>query len=216
MKYFLNSLNKNAFIWFTTISSHFIHNWNQSERVFHEQFYMGQSKISLKEFASVGHKVPKSIDDYLYMFRLLKARYFTQVPEHELVKMVVGRLDYSIRKKLDTQYLRDMAQLIDRVRHVERLKVEKARTSKVRKKEKVDYVETNESDQNFDIAYDYVEENKVNVAELKLEPPYVCKQLKPSNGKNPVEHKKDKFVGKIYTFDITICDEIFDLFIYSA
>jgi hypothetical protein len=39
---------------------------------------------------------------------LLKARCFTQVPEHELVEMAAGGLGYSIRKKLDTQYLRDM------------------------------------------------------------------------------------------------------------
>jgi hypothetical protein len=37
------------------------------------------------------------------------------VPEHELVKMAAGGLDYSIRKKIDSQYLRDMAQLTDRV-----------------------------------------------------------------------------------------------------
>ncbi|GAU44958.1 hypothetical protein TSUD_28930 [Trifolium subterraneum] len=46
------------------------------------------------------------------------------------VEMAAGGLDYSIRKKLDTQYLRDMSQLADRVRQVERLKIEKARTSK--------------------------------------------------------------------------------------
>ena len=46
---------------------------------------------------------------------------FTQVHEHELVEMAAGGLDYSIRKKLDTQYLRDMTQLADRVRQVERL-----------------------------------------------------------------------------------------------
>ncbi|PNX56297.1 hypothetical protein L195_g049808 [Trifolium pratense] len=98
---------------------------------------MGQSKISLKELASVRRKASESIDDYLHRFRLLKARCFTQVPEHELVEMAVGGLDYSIRKKLDTQYLRDMAQLADRIRQVERLKVEKARTSKFQKKEKL-------------------------------------------------------------------------------
>ena len=48
--------------------------------------------------------------------------------EHELVKMAVGGLDYSIWKKLDTQYLKDMAHLDDRVRQVEKLKAEKART----------------------------------------------------------------------------------------
>lgn len=38
---------------------------------------------------------------------------FTQVPEHKLVELAVKGMDYSIRKKLDTQYLRDMAQLAD-------------------------------------------------------------------------------------------------------
>ncbi|WJX56991.1 hypothetical protein P8452_42594 [Trifolium repens] len=116
MKYFPNCLTKNAFTWFTTLPPHSIFNWNQLERVFHEQFYMGQSKISLKELASVRRKTPESVDDYLNRFRLLKARCFTQVPEHELVEMAAGGLDYSIRKKLDTQHLRDMAQLAVRVR----------------------------------------------------------------------------------------------------
>lgn len=63
---------------------------------------MGQSKIRLKELASVKRKVAESIDQYLNRFRLLKARCFTQVPEHELVEMAIMGLDYSIRKKLDT------------------------------------------------------------------------------------------------------------------
>ncbi|XP_040864998.1 uncharacterized protein [Glycine max] len=181
MKFFPSSLTKNAFTWFTTLPPHSIHNWNQLERIFHEQFYMGQSKISLKELASVRRKALESIDDYLNRFRLLKAR--------------------------------DMAQLADRVRQLERLKAEKARNSKFHKKEKVAYVETNDSDQEFDIIYEDIEDNEVDLAELKPGPPYVCKLLRPSNGKNPVEPKNDKFVSKTYTFDITKCDEIFDLLV---
>ena len=101
---------------------------------------MGQSKISLKELASVKRNSTESIDDYLNRLRLLKARCFTQVPEHELVEMDAGGLNYSIRKKLDTQHLRDMAQLVDRVRHVERLKAEKARTQKHYKRENIAYI----------------------------------------------------------------------------
>jgi len=137
LKYFPNSLTKNVFTWFTTLPPHSIQHWNQLERVFHEQFYMGQYKTSLKELATVRRKMPASIDDYLNRFRLLKARCFTQFHEHKLVEMVAGGLDYSIRKKLDTQHLWDMGQLADRVREVKRLKVEKARTHKYHKKEKV-------------------------------------------------------------------------------
>jgi len=109
---------------------------------------MGQSKISLKELASVRRRTHESIDDYLNRFRLLKARCFTIVHEHELVEMAVGGLDYSVRKKLDTQDLIDMAQLADKVRQVEMLKDEKARTNRFPKKEKIAYVDTGGSDPN--------------------------------------------------------------------
>ncbi|XP_050891299.1 uncharacterized protein LOC127096796 [Lathyrus oleraceus] len=102
MKYFPNSLTKNAFTWFTALPPNSIDTWPHLERLFHEQFYMGQTKISLKELASIKRKFTEPIDDYLNRFRLLKSRCFTVVPEHELVEMAAGGLEYSIRKKLDT------------------------------------------------------------------------------------------------------------------
>jgi len=132
---------------------------------------MGQSKISLKELRSVKTKPTESIDNYLNGFRLLKARCFTQVSEHELTEMAAGGLDYSIRKKLDTQHLRDMARLADRVRHIERLRVEKARTHKYNKREKVAYVELNESDQEVDIAFGDVKRREVDISKLRPGPP---------------------------------------------
>ncbi|XP_050890096.1 uncharacterized protein LOC127095452 [Lathyrus oleraceus] len=77
MKFFLSSLTKNAFTWFTTLPQNSIHTWNQLERMFHEQFYMGKTKISLKKLASVRRKFTEPIDDYLDRFRLLKAMCFT-------------------------------------------------------------------------------------------------------------------------------------------
>ncbi|XP_050909524.1 uncharacterized protein LOC127123339 [Lathyrus oleraceus] len=71
MKYFPSSLTKNAFTWFTTFPQNSIHSWNHLEWMFHEQFYMGQTKISLKELASVRRKFIEPIDDYLNRFRLL-------------------------------------------------------------------------------------------------------------------------------------------------
>jgi hypothetical protein len=214
MKYFPSSLTKNAFTWFTTLPPNSIDAWPQLERLFHEQFYMGQTKISLKELASIKRKFTEPIDDYLNRFRLLKSRCFTVVPEHELVEMAAGGLDYSIRKKLDTQYLRDMAQLADKVRQVERLKAEKARANKNYKKERVAYVEV--EDEESEISNDPygLEEFEVDLAELKEAPPYACKLLTPSNGRNPVEtEKNDRFPKKTYTFDVTKCDEIFDLLV---
>lgn len=52
------------------------------------------------------------------------------------------------------------------------------------------------------------------MVELNPEPPYACKVLKPSNGKNPIKAEKiDKYVAKTYTFDVSKCDEIFDLLV---
>src|ERR1044072_8607886 len=209
IKYFPSFLTKNAFTWFTTLPPRSIDTWALLERLFHEQFYMEQSKISLKELASVKRKFTEPIDEYLNRFRLLKSRCFTVVPEHELVEMAAGGLDYSIRKKLDTQYLRDMAQLADRVRQVERLKAEKARAFKSNKKERISYVETEEVED-----YPDFEEVEVDLAELKQAPPYSCKLLVPTKGKEIVENEKsDKFPMKVYTFDVTKCDEIFDLLV---
>jgi len=127
--------------------------------------------------------------------------------------MAAGSLDYSVRKKLDTQYLRDMAQLADRVRQVERLKAEKARTNRFPKREKVAYVDAGDSDLEFDWGSDIVEDYEINLAELIDGPPYACKVLRPSNGKNPEEPKNDKYPSKTYTFDVSKCEEIFDLLV---
>jgi len=105
-----------------------------------------------------------------------------------------------------------MAQLSSRVRQVERLKAEKARTHKFRR-EKVAYVDTNESEQEFEIAYEDVEDDEVNFAELKPRPPYTCKVSRPSDGRNPIETQNDKYTPKTYTFDVTKCDEIFGLLV---
>jgi hypothetical protein len=54
---------------------------------------------------------------------------------------------------------------------------------------------------------------KVDIAELKLGPPYTCKSLRPSDGKNPVELSNEIYVPKTYTFDVTKCHEIYDLLV---
>lgn len=56
-------------------------------------------------------------------------------------------------------------------------------------------------------------EKDINVVELNPGPTYVCKMLKPYDEKNLVKPKNDKFIAKTYTFDVTKCDEIFDLLV---
>ena len=40
--------------------------------------------------------------------------------------------------------------------------------------------------------------------------------MRSSNGKNPLETKNEKYVPKTYTFDVTKCDEIFDLLVVDG
>lgn len=164
--------------------------------------------------ASIKHKFSEPIDDYLNRFCLLKAMCFTQVPEHEFVEMAAGGFDYSIRKKLDTQYLRYISQLVDRVRQVEHLKAEKARATNNNRRERVAYVDIDEDDQetsSYPLGFD---EREIDLAELKQGSPYSYKVLAPSNGKNVVElEKNDKLPKKTYTFDVTKCDKFFELLV---
>ncbi|XP_050890388.1 uncharacterized protein LOC127095791 [Lathyrus oleraceus] len=95
IKYFPSSLTKNAFTWFTTLPANTIDTWTRLERLFHEQFYMGQSKIILKELANIKRNFIELIDDYLKRFRLLKARCFTQV---ERLKADKARANKNNRK----------------------------------------------------------------------------------------------------------------------
>ncbi|XP_050896886.1 uncharacterized protein LOC127103689 [Lathyrus oleraceus] len=173
IKYFPSSLTKNTFIWFTTLPASSIHDWTRLERLFHEQFYMGQSKISLKELASIKCKFSEPIDDYLNRFHFLKARCFAQV---------------------------------------ERLKAESARATKNNRREMLAYIDIDEYDQETDNDPLGFNESEIDLAKLKQGSPYSCKVLAPSNGKNPIEmEKNDKFPKKTYTFEVTKCDEIFDL-----
>lgn len=127
--------------------------------------------------------------------------------------MVARGLDNSIRKKLDTQYLRYMAQLVDRVRQVERLKAENARVNR-NKKERVAYVDIDDNEQASKIKYRTIKGNELDVARLKPGPSYVCKVLTPVNRKKHVEPDKTyKFPKKTYTFNVTKCDEIFNLLV---
>lgn len=91
------------------------------------------------------------------------------------------------------------------------MKAEKTKTGRYHKKEKVSYIAVDEYSSDDE---ELVNKGEVNVDELNPKPPYTCKLLKPSNGRSPIEIEKvDKYVAKTYTFDVSKCDEIFDLLV---
>ncbi|XP_050896814.1 uncharacterized protein LOC127103605 [Lathyrus oleraceus] len=133
------------------------------------RFYEGHSKISLAELSSIKRRFAESIDDYLNIFRSLKAR----------------------------------------VRHLERLRLEKVRHRKA-KKEKIAFVDFDATNPIYEADYASSTELEFDVAELKPGSAYECRLLLPAQGKNPVENNL-KFPSKTYTFNVIKCKEIFDL-----
>jgi hypothetical protein len=104
-----------------------------------------------------------------------------------------------------------MAQLADRVRQVERLKEEEARTNKGKR---VAYVDFRKDHEDSGLEVPDFDDTEIDLTELTQGPPYACKFFAPSNGRNPVEPEKNhRFPKKTYTFDVTKCDEIFDLLV---
>uniref|UniRef100_A0A151UHK3 Retrotransposon gag domain-containing protein n=1 Tax=Cajanus cajan TaxID=3821 RepID=A0A151UHK3_CAJCA len=148
----------------------------------------------------------ETLDEYLNRFRQLMSRCYTNIPEHELVKIAATGLDSSIRKKLVNEKLRDMAQLAEKVRRIEQIRAEKERLRKFDKfvrKEKVAYLDNMDvNDDNFESLN---EEMEVNLAELQPGPTYQCQLLKP--GENNIEVRSNRK----YSFDVTKADKIFDI-----
>lgn len=82
------------------------------------------------------------------------------------------------------------------------------------KKYHVAYVDMDDQDLISEVELSHIKESYVDMDELKPGPPYMCKLLTPASGKNPLEPKEnDKFPKKTYTFDVTKCNEIFDLLV---
>ncbi|XP_058726250.1 uncharacterized protein LOC131597576 [Vicia villosa] len=181
VKHFPSSLTKAVFTWITTLPPNSVDSWPKLEKPFNEQFYEGHSKISLVELSSIKRRFAETIDDYLNRFRSLKEKCFTQVPEHELVQMAAGGLGHSIRKKIDPTFVKSMSQLADRVRHLKRLRLEKFRHTKAKaKKEKVAYVDYDDTYPIYEADYISLTEAEIDLAKMKPGPAYECKSLFPS------------------------------------
>nr|KYP38879.1 Pro-Pol polyprotein [Cajanus cajan] len=206
MKYFPSSLTKHAFTWFSTLPPNSIHTWIRLEGSFHEHFFREETKVSIVDLMNIKRQNHETLDDYLNRFRQLKSRCYTNIPEHELVRIAATGLDFSIRKKLVNEQLRDMAQLAEKVRRIEQIKLEKERLGKFDKfvrKEKVAYLENFEfsDDPNYEISS---EDFEINLAELRPGPTYQCQMLKPGDS---VEGNSTKR----YSFDVCKAEKIFDI-----
>jgi len=54
-------------------------------------------KVNVNDLAKIQIKDNESLDDYINIFRMVKARCKTVIPEYELIQMVVTWLNYVVR-----------------------------------------------------------------------------------------------------------------------
>ena len=66
--------------------------------------------------------------------------------EAKMVKIATNGLDYNIRKKLVNQLFLDVHQLLENVRQIEQIKLEKQNIKKCFRRKKVTYVDYIESE----------------------------------------------------------------------
>ncbi|MED6224680.1 hypothetical protein PIB30_086415 [Stylosanthes scabra] len=75
----------------------------------------------------------------------MRNKYFTPVPEPEIVKMAMNGFDFNVRKKLVNEKFLDLAQLAERVTQIEKLNKEKEEYESSKKKnfygKKLSYIE---------------------------------------------------------------------------
>ncbi|XP_050909248.1 uncharacterized protein LOC127123024 [Lathyrus oleraceus] len=183
MKYFPSSLTKNAFTWFTTLPPNSIDAWPHLERLFHEQFYMGQTKISLKELARVGR-------NGRWRFRLFhqeKVRYPASKRYGPISRQgLTGRTLKSKKARANKNYKKE------RVAYVE-----------------FEDGESEISDDPYgleEFEVDLAELKEAPPYAYKLLTP--SNGRNPIEAE-----KNDRFPKKTYTFHVTKCDEIFDLLV---
>ena len=68
INYFPSSLMKNIFTWFTRLPPNWIYTSVQPERVFHQHFFRGKTKVSLVDLETTKHFNSETIKDYLNRF----------------------------------------------------------------------------------------------------------------------------------------------------
>ena len=76
------------------------------------------------------------VDDYLYKFWQVKSCCFTQVVKNEIMKIVMVNFGFVIRKRLVSQNIIDMSQLVNEIRQIEQLHKKKKKIFKEKNDEK--------------------------------------------------------------------------------
>ncbi|XP_050909625.1 uncharacterized protein LOC127123450 [Lathyrus oleraceus] len=164
------------------------------------------SSLTKATFTWFTYLAPNSIDSWAKLEKKFHEQFYEGHSKISLAEL--SSIKRRFAESID-DYLNRFRSLKARVRHFERLRLEKVRHNKA-KKEKIAFVDYDATNPIYEADYASSTELEIDMAELKPGFAYECRSLLPAQGKNLVENNT-KFLSKTYTFDVIKCEEIFDL-----
>ncbi|KAM2660808.1 hypothetical protein EV2_023188 [Malus domestica] len=180
--------------------------WEELVEKFHEQFYRLGMEMSASSLARMAQAFDESPMDYLTRFKSARNWCRVPLPEVEFVRLALNSLDVKYKKKFLGVNFRDMYELAQHVEQYDYLlreeKISKAPSrGTIYKNPTVNYASTED------------ECVSVDAAEIAIDKPYVCKALTQVDSKEVKIRSATEGTlkpSKVYTFDITKADAIFD------
>ncbi len=87
MRLFSTSLTRTAFSWYASLPHNSVHDWNELEAKFHEQFYRAVPELSVTDIASYQQNAGETVEEYLNRFKTAINRCFVRMPLSEFAKI---------------------------------------------------------------------------------------------------------------------------------
>ncbi|KAM1047423.1 hypothetical protein ACFX2C_026781 [Malus domestica] len=206
LRLFNFSLTGSAFAWYINLPPNSIQNWEELVEKFHEQFYRPGMKMSVSSLARMAQASDESPMDYLTRFKSARNWCRVPLPEVEFVRLALNGLDVEYKKKFLGANFRDMYELAQHVEQNDYL-LREEKTSKtptrgtIYKNPTLNYASTED------------ECVSVDAAEIVIDKPYICKALTQVDSREAKSRSTTEGTSKpskVYTFDITKADAIFD------
>ncbi|KAM1140989.1 hypothetical protein ACFX19_041712 [Malus domestica] len=206
LRLFNFSLTGSAFAWYINLPPNSVQNWEELVEKFHEQFYRPGMEMSVSSLARMAQASDESPMDYLTRFKSARNWCRVPLPKVEFVRLALNGLDVEYQKKFLGANFRDMYELAQHVEQYDYL-LREEKTSKtptrgtIYKNPTVNYASTED------------ECVSVDAAEIVIDKPYVCKALTQVDSREAKSRSATEGTlkpSKVYTFDITKADAIFD------
>ncbi|KAM0981963.1 hypothetical protein ACFX2A_015243 [Malus domestica] len=206
LRLFNLSLTGSAFAWYINLPPNSVQSWEELVEKFHEQFYRPGMEVSVSSLARMAQASDESPMDYLTRFKSARNWCRVPLPEVEFVRLALNGFDIEYKKKFLGENFRDMYELAQHVEQYDYL----LREEKISKAPSRGTIYKNPTDSYASAECECV---SVDVAEIVIDKPYVCKALTQIDSKEVKTRsapKETMKTSKVYTFDITKADVIFD------